>query len=237
MYREVAEKYPNNQAFATRDKQKKYNFVTFHEFYEKGLNLATGLIDLGVKPREHVVLLSDNRLEWILADCGIILTGAADVPRGTDVTDADINYIVPHSDSRIVFVENRTMLEKVQQNRSHLKNVKHLILMDPGESAEGDVIHMNDLIERGRTLREGGDRRVEASIEQIQPDDILTLIYTSGTTGVPKGVMLSHANMISQVRFCPVELSGSDRILSILPVWHVFERMFEMLAISRGVCS
>lgn len=239
MYREAAEKFGDRPAFATRDKNKVYHPVSFGEVYERGINLATALIDLGVEAREHVGLLADNRLEWILADYGVLLAGAADVPRGTDVTDADITYILPHSDAKVCFVENKAVLEKVEKNRSQLPNLKTIIMMDRDTPVSGDVLSMYDLIEKGKKLREQGDRRAEERMAQIKEDDLFTLIYTSGTTGAPKGVMLTHANMISQVRNMPadINLASHDRILSILPIWHVFERVFEMLAISRGACT
>ncbi|EHQ07087.1 AMP-dependent synthetase and ligase [Leptonema illini DSM 21528] len=239
MYREAAEKFGDRPAFATRDKNKVYHPVSFGEVYERGINLATALIDLGVQARDHIGLLADNRLEWIIADYGVLLTGAADVPRGTDVTDADITYILPHSDAKVCFVENKAVLEKIKKNQSQLPNLKTIIMMDRETPVSGGVLSMYDLIEKGKKLREQGDRRAEERIAQVKEDDLFTLIYTSGTTGAPKGVMLTHANMVSQVLNMPsdINLTPSDRIVSILPVWHVFERVFEMLAISRGVCT
>lgn len=237
MYREAAEKFGDRPAFATRDKNKVYHPVSFGEVYERGINLATALIDLGVQARDHIGLLADNRLEWIIADYGVLLTGAADVPRGTDVTDADITYILPHSDAKVCFVENKAVLEKIEKNQSQLPNLKTIIMMDRETPVSGGVLSMYDLIEKGKKLREQGDRRAEERIAQVKEEDLFTIIYTSGTTGAPKGVMLTHANMVSQVLNMPVEITPSDRIVSILPVWHVFERVFEMLAISRGVCT
>jgi long-chain acyl-CoA synthetase len=234
LYRESAEKFGDLPAFLTRDKNKVYQPLSFKELYEKGCGLATALIDLGVEAREHVALMADNRQEWILADCGILCTGAADVPRGTDVTDQDINHIIPHSGAKVVFVEHKAMLDKIVKLKSSLPNVKHIIMMDPESRQSGDVLNMYDLIDQGLKKRAAGDRRVEERIAQIKPDDLFTLIYTSGTTGTPKGVMLMHKSMVSQVRNIPIDVNPSDRIISILPVWHIFERVFEMLAVGRG---
>lgn len=93
---------------------------------------------------------------------------------------------------------------------------------------------MADLIEKGKRLRELGDRTVEKRVAAIQSDDLFTIIYTSGTTGEPKGVMLTHANMISQLRNIPIDIGPKDRFLSILPVWHSFERVFQMGTIAMG---
>jgi len=238
MYREAAQLFANNPAFATRQKDKSWKVVNYAELYEMGASLATALIDLGVQQREHVALLADNRLEWIVADYGCQLAGAADVPRGTDVTDADIQYILPHSDAKVCFVEHKEILSKVQKNLDKCPNIKTLIVMDPAAPATGgNILSMYDLIEKGKQLRAKGDRRVEERIQNTKPDDLFTLIYTSGTTGAPKGVMLMHSNMMSQVQNIPIPIVTTDRVLSILPVWHIFERVFEMMAISQGACT
>jgi Long-chain acyl-CoA synthetases (AMP-forming) len=204
-----------------------------------GVALATAFIDLGIEQREHVCLFADNRFEWILVDYGIQLCGAADVPRGTDITDGDIQYIVPHSDAKVVIVENQMVLDKILKNKAKLPNIKHIIIMDKNTKAPEGILHLYDLLEKGKKLREQGDRRVEERMANIKEDDLFTLIYTSGTTGTPKGVMLMHKNMISQVKNLPpnIKLYPTDRTLSILPIWHIFERMFEMISISRGICT
>ncbi|MBL8022113.1 MAG: long-chain fatty acid--CoA ligase [Leptospirales bacterium] len=235
VYRQSAERFGDTAAFCTRNEEKKFVPITFRELYEAGVNLATALIDLGVKARDHVVILADNRREWIIADYGTILCGAADVPRGTDVTDGDVQYIVPHSDARVVFVENGSTLSKVQRNLNHLTDIRCIIVMDDeGVSVGHQVMRMTDLISKGRELRSKGDKRVEDRMAGIKPDDLFTIIYTSGTTGAPKGVMLTHANMISQLVNIPIDIGPGDRFLSILPVWHSFERVFEMGTIARG---
>lgn len=238
VFADSAKKYGDRPAFATRNKNKEFVAISFQETYDLGVNLATGLIDLGVEAREHVGLLADNRQEWIIADFGILLCGAADVPRGTDVTDGDIQYIIPHSDAKVVFVENTATLAKVQKNLPQLPNVTKIVVMDPNEDASGDnVLKMEALIEKGKSLRAAGDKRVEERVAGIKPDDLFTIIYTSGTTGAPKGVMLTHANMVSQLVNIPIEISPDDRVLSILPVWHIFERVFQMVTVATGCCQ
>ncbi len=236
MYRFAADTFGDRPAFATRDKNKVFQPVSFKKLYEQGLALAAALVDLGVEAREHVAILADNRYEWILADYAVQLTGAADVPRGSDVTAGDINYILPHSGAKVVFVENSKVLNLVRQNRASIPDLKHIIVMDRNTSAD-DELHLYDLLKKGEDLRAKGDQRVEERIAGVTPQDLFTLIYTSGTTGAPKGVMLSHANVISQVKNLPFELAAEERLLSILPIWHIFERVFEMVAIGRGACT
>ncbi len=236
LYYDSAQKYGDKAAFGTRNKNKEFVTITFREVYESGVALATGLMaELGLKAREHVAVLSENRKEWIIANYGILLSGAADVPRGTDVTDGDIRYILPHSDAKIVFVENESVLRKVQKNLNYLPNVTQIVLMDgDANSTDQKIIRMEDLIAKGKKLRASGDRKVEERVAAINPDDLFTIIYTSGTTGEPKGVMLTHANMISQLRNIPIDIGPNDRFLSILPVWHSFERVFQMGTIAMG---
>jgi long-chain acyl-CoA synthetase len=237
LYRRAAETYGDLPAFATRRKALEWAPVSFADLYERGLDLATGLIELGVEAREHVGLFADNRFEWILADYGILLSGAADVPRGRDVTDAELTYIVNHAETRVAFVENEAMQQQILRLKPDMPTLREIILMDPKGTTQLGVRAMADVMALGATLRVDGDNRVQARIDGIQPDDLFTLIYTSGTTGRPKGVMLTHANMISQVEAIPVEVSCNDRVLSILPVWHSFERVFEVLSIAGGACT
>lgn len=235
LYRKAAQAYGDSPAFLTRNQEKVFEGLSFNEVYEHGLNLATGLMELGVEQRQHIALLADNRKEWIMADAGIQIAGAADVPRGTDVTEGDIKHIIPHSGASVVFVEHQAMLDTLKKHLSDLPNVKHIIMMDQDTKPGGDILHMYDLIEKGKKLRAAGDKRAEEMIDKIQPDDLFTLIYTSGTTGAPKGVMLTHSNMISQTLHLTMPLEQGDKSISILPIWHVFERVFEMFSLDRGM--
>ncbi len=232
LFLESAERYAGQPAFGTREGGH-FQMTTYAQLREQAECLGTALIDLGLKPRDHVGIFAENRLEWIQADLAVLLAGGADVPRGADVTDPDILHIVPHSGMRFLFVENVNVLEKVRRHPDVIKGLT-LILMS-GE--DPDVYAQGDLIRRGRELRQQGDRRLESHLEQINADDLFTLIYTSGTTGAPKGVMLTHANMLSQLERIPIPIRPDDRVVSILPVWHIFERVFEMIALSRGCCT
>ncbi|MDW8305870.1 MAG: long-chain fatty acid--CoA ligase [Leptospiraceae bacterium] len=238
LYSEAARVYGDRAAFATREKKgKHWRPITYKELYERGLELATALIDLGVKPRDHVGLLADNRMEWIIADYGVQLCGAADVPRGADVTPDEILYILDHCGAKVTFVENLLVYEKLKKVQKQLKQLKHIILMDPDEKAPAGVHTLQELLEKGRKLREKGNRKAEEHMAGIKDDDLFTLIYTSGTTGTPKGVMLTHANIISQLYRIPIKITPLDRVLSILPIWHIFERVIEMYSIFNGCCT
>jgi long-chain acyl-CoA synthetase len=237
LYREAASRFEDLPAFATRESALRWRPVTYRSLYEQGLDLATGLIELGVKAKAHVGHFGDNRFEWILADYGVQLCGAADVPRGRDVTDDELLYIIDHAGIEFCFVENAKLQDRVLALKKDLPMLKELIVLDPEATLQEGVRRLADVQALGADLRSKGDRRAEERIAAIQPDDLFTLIYTSGTTGRPKGVMLTHDNMVSQVRNLPGKHNMNDRILSVLPIWHVFERVVEMYTIGFGGCT
>ena len=237
LYGKAAQKYGSLPAFATRASELEWNPVSFEELYERGLDLATGLIELGVEAREHVGLFGDNRFEWILADYGVQLCGAADVPRGRDITEGELIYIINHAKIKVAFLETSAILDRVLKLRKELPHLEEIIILDPDFESGDDYRSLSEVENLGRKKRKRGDKRAEKRIQQIKPEDLFTLIYTSGTTGKPKGVMLTHENMMSQVKVISVELSCTDRVLSILPIWHIFERVFEVFTIACGVCT
>lgn len=237
LYCQAAKRYGELPAFATRKGPLNWLPVSFRELYEQGLDLATGLIHLGVQPGDHIGLFSDNRVEWILADYGIQLSGAVNVPRGSDVTEEELVYIINHSGMKIAFVEDREFLDRVMLQKERLPNLESVILMDDGESHFTGVERLGNVRKAGAGHRSDGDESAVRRMAETDPEDLFTLIYTSGTTGTPKGVMLTNSNMMSQMEMIPIDLSCTDRVLSILPVWHIFERVFEVYTISCGACT
>lgn len=237
VYAGAADLFGDLPAFARKDASGKFTPLSFRELYETGLDLATALVSLGVHARDHVGLIADNRLEWIICDYGILLAGASDVPRGTDITDDELVYILNHADVKVLFVENLTTLEKVQRCQHRLKKHEKVILMSAGGEPPRGVLRLEDLIKEGAELRKAGNCSATERAAGVKPDDLFTIIYTSGTTGTPKGVQLTHENMCSQIKNLPFDLKPGDRTLSILPVWHSYERIFEMVAISMGACT
>ncbi|MGM0738058.1 MAG: AMP-dependent synthetase/ligase [Bacteroidota bacterium] len=237
LYQKAADKYESLPAFATRVKALEWQHVTFRDLYEQGRQLSAGLIELGVDAREHVGLFSDNRYEWMLAEYGIQLSGTVNTPRGADVTDEELIYIINHARIRVAFVENDALQKKIIRLRPELPDLQEIILMSPKSKPLEGVRALKEVMAIGALQLEKGDRRVDERMEGIRPDDLFTLIYTSGTTGKPKGVMLTHSNMMSQMLVIPIELTCTDRVLSILPIWHIFERVFEVYTITCGACN
>lgn len=240
MFQQVVGQHGGRPAFRYRAGEQ-FASITFLELATRVEALATALLDLGVTPGQRLGLVSDNRPEWILCDLACISIGAPDVPRGSDSTVREIEYILGHADASAVFVEDARRLERIAPLRARLPGLRFLVVMDPDWSGPpaGDVHRLADLLERGRALRAGGDRRLEAARALIRPDDIATIIYTSGTTGEPKGVVLAHRNLMQNINVLPghLQITHEDLFISLLPPWHIFERMVEYTAMAAGACQ
>ncbi len=237
LYKEAALRFDRLPAFATRVSAQNWRPVSYQELYQEGLNLATGLIHLGVDARDHVGLFGDNRYEWMLADYGVQICGAADVPRGRDISDAELKHIVNHAGIKVCFAETQAIVSRILQLKAELPALEKIIILDAAATVSDGILRLQDVCKLGEELRAAGNRQAEERIAGIRPNDLFTLIYTSGTTGTPKGVMLTHDNMMSQIRNLPGQYDCTDRILSVLPIWHVFERVIEMYTISFGGCT
>jgi long-chain acyl-CoA synthetase len=215
-----------------------YESVTFSELYGLVRELGTGLRSLGIAREDKVGIISDNRPEWIRSDLACVCIGAVDVPRGSDSSAREIEYILGHSDAVAAFVEDAAQLEKVAALRSRLPALRFLIVMDPSFDAPSpeEVYRLTDVAAKGRALLEQGDQGFEQALKAVRDKDLATIIYTSGTTGEPKGVMLSHRNLMQNIEVVPgwIGINEQDRFLSILPPWHIFERMVEYVVITCG---
>jgi len=140
LFREAGQRWGDLPAFSTRGKEGFFRSVTYREWVERSLALATSLMELGVEARHHLAILADNRFEWILADAAIQFCGAADVPRASDITPAEIAYILDHSDVEVAFLENEEVLAKLLSVRNLLPKLKDVILMEaPGSIGEHDL--------------------------------------------------------------------------------------------------
>ncbi len=238
MFASTVDRFGGRPAFKVKEGGV-FRAITYAQLNETVRDLATGLIDLGVKAGDHVGLISDNRLGWILADLAILHVGAADVPRGSDSTADEIAYILAHADCKLAFLENEAQLAKVEEVRERLPDLATVIILDEGfTEARKGVIPFDTVVRRGAKLRAKGKHRVAERVAAITGDTLATLIYTSGTTGEPKGVELTHLNLLHQVNVIPelIEFTPEDRFLTLLPPWHSFERAVEYIAIAHG-CS
>ncbi|MEK6815141.1 MAG: AMP-binding protein [Nitrospirota bacterium] len=236
---ETAARHGNRPAFKVRDGNA-FRPIDYASLEELVLGVAAGLLDMGFGKGDHIAIISNNRLEWIVSDLAILSLGGADVPRGSDSTADELAYIIRHSDAVAAFVEDESQLEKLRPVFADLPSVRAVIVMDERfKGGDGKrTFPFDALLARGRARRAKGDRGVEAIRDALGPDDLATIIYTSGTTGTPKGVMLTHGNLIHNARVIQplLGVSSEDRFLSILPSWHILERIAEYCAVASG-CS
>lgn len=190
------------------------------QYIDAANNLSNAFLKLGVKKGDKIATITTNRPEWNFIDIGILQIGAIHVPIYPTISDSDYKYILNHAEVKYVFISGKDLLQRINHILPEIKSLKGVYTFKKIDEAE----HLNDLIELGK--RNPTEKGLEEIKADISAHDTATLIYTSGTTGNPKGVMLSHDNIISNVlalyKYFPVD--ENCRSLSYLPVSHVYER-------------
>lgn len=213
----------------------KYVPVSTSEFEEKVKGFTLGLKDLGLNPGEKLIILSENRPEWVMANFANLCLGAITVPIYTTLTPEQIRYIIDDSNAKIVVCSNLDMWKKLDAIKDELDKVTHFIIFE-SEAPEG-VLSFKKVVASGNKLASDEPNLFEKTALRVQPEDVASIIYTSGTTGVPKGVMLTHHNLISNMMaVCQViEFTVDDIALSWLPLSHSFEHLVTVAYIYKGV--
>lgn len=215
------EKFPLDQALSTKYGDE-WKTLSTQEYIDQANAISRGLLRLGIKPNDKIAVIStSNRTEWNVMDIGVLQLGAQNVPIYPTISEEDYEYVLNHSDSIYCFVSDKEVLDKVNRIKA-TTNLKEVYSFDeiPGCKNWKEV------------LKEGEDKSNQDEVEKhkdaVTPDDLATLIYTSGTTGRPKGVMLTHDNIVSDVLGSAPRVPferGTYKALSFLPVCHIFERM------------
>ncbi|MDP5106752.1 MAG: AMP-dependent synthetase/ligase [Polaribacter sp.] len=210
----------------------KWVSISSQEYVDKSNQFSRGLLRLGIKPNDKIAIIStSNRTEWNICDIGILQTGAQSVPIYPTISKEDYEYVLNHSEAIYCFVSDDTILEKLNK----IKNKTKLIKVFTFEDIKGEN-NWNEILTLGEDT--SNQHEVEERKNAVKTDDLATLIYTSGTTGRPKGVMLSHNNIVSNVlaskKRVPLDY-GNSKSLSFLPVCHIFERMILYLYQYCGV--
>jgi long-chain acyl-CoA synthetase len=196
--------------------------------------VGLGLIDLGIQPGDKISILAHTRPEWTHACFGILTAGATLVTIYQTNSPEECEYVLHHSDSRAIFVEDEEQLQKVREIEGNCPELQHVIVMDPGEADVGDALTLDALRERGRN-RDAAEWRQR--YEAVTPEDMCLYIYTSGTTGPPKGCLLSHANYraITDAVVADSVLEGGDCSYLFLPLAHAFAILIQFASFELGV--
>ncbi|MEM5948492.1 AMP-binding protein [Spirochaetia bacterium 38H-sp] len=239
--RQTVEKFPYNTAIMSKNTEGTFIPMSYSEWWEKVKKLSAGLMAEGVKKEDKIGFISDNRWEWITLDMAILSLGATDIPRGSDSTPEEIVYILEHCEAKIVIIETPNLVDKIIETKKP-KNIEKIILIEGKKTDcknlpdDIELITFSELLEKGAKELEKDADIVDREIDKTTGDDLATIIYTSGTTGEPKGVMLPHKSFIFQIDMIKdyLFLEPGEIFLSILPVWHSFERAVDYIVIERG---
>lgn len=222
--------YPKNNIFSNKENGNWLHYDT-DAFVRNVDEISLGLLSIGVKKDDKVANMSPNRPEWNFVDFAVMQMGAVHLPLYPTLSESDLKYIINDSETKVLFVANQELYDKVCKVKSECPSLQYIISYE--KVNDPNVMHWEELKSKGDASQ------MEKVIEyrnSVQPDDLLTLIYTSGTTGNPKGVMLTHDNLVSNFKSSnPLIPEGSHTALSFLPLSHIFERMVVYMYLSKGV--
>lgn len=227
---QLLEKYNKPNALAAKENGKWITYST-QQFADNVNNLSYGIIGLGIEKDEKIAIIANNRPEWNFADFASQQAGAITVPIYPTISENDLNFILNDAKVKYIFVSSAELYAKVKAVAINAPSVKEIYTFNKVDGAK----HWSELVEAGKKNPKADE--VEAIKNSIKPNDLLTILYTSGTTGNPKGVMLSHNNLLSNSlaseNLCP--FIHTWKALSFLPLNHVYERMLTTLYFYKGI--
>lgn len=226
--------YPKDDLLLFK-KEGKYVPISTEEFADRVKCFSLGLRDLGLEAGDKLIILSENRPEWVISDVANLCLGGITVPIYTSLIPEQIKYIIDDSDAKIVVVSDQSQWQKIEAIKSQLTKVTSYITC-LSEAPEG-VLTFAQVLERGKKMDKQNPGLFEKMALEVKPDAIASIIYTSGTTGPPKGVMLTHSNIFSNVKTCSslLPFKNTDTVLSFLPLSHILERMGMFVYLYNGM--
>ena len=226
LFLESVERLPEHPAYFDKINGE-WQKLTFGEVGQIVENLAFGLAAAGIENGDKVAILSHNQSKWPMADFAITGLGAATVTVYPTLISSQIRYIIENSDTKLIFVEDEEQTAKVLEFLDSTPGLEKIVIMNDKTNDDERFISFSELMKIGSEFKTKADFTFRDRAKAVKPDDLLTLIYTSGTTGDPKGVMLSHNNLASNIKSGRQEIliTPDDIFLSFLPLSHSFERM------------
>jgi len=204
-----------------------WNDILFREMKAQVTDLANGLASLGIQKGEKVNILSHNSYLWAYADYAIIANGGVSVAIYPTLLPSQVSYIINDCGARFIIVENKEQYDKLMEISDSVKGLEKIIMIDPAGVSGDNITSLADLMEQGKGWGNENPGELEKRWQALNRDDLSIFIYTSGTTGEPKGVMLSHGNLLSNIEggLEALTVDENDTMLSFLPLSHIFERM------------
>lgn len=206
----------------------KYTGITYAELKEQTRSFAFGLTELGIGKGDKVAILSENRPEWVYADLAILGLGAVDVPLYPSLTSDSVEFILNNSEAKGIIISTKFQLTKLLKIKDKCRYLNFIVLLnEKDKTGTKDLYTFSEVQNLGNNLRVKHPDYFKDSLKLAKENDLCTIIYTSGTTGEPKGVMLTHKNILSNVNsaLATYPISKDDIFLSFLPLCHIFERM------------
>jgi long-chain acyl-CoA synthetase len=236
LFTKAVEKHPRKDALNYKENGE-WGSISSAEMLARIENIALGLYSLGLRKGDRAALLSVNSPEWTLTDAGCQFAGIVDVPLYTTLAPNSVEYIIKDSGAQVFFLQNKDCLARLAEITATCSSLKKIILFDASDVEAENIIPLDELEKAGEKLKREEPELIAKLQSAIEPNDVATLIYTSGTTGESKGVMLSHANIISNLIDAGEKYTFDERDvpLSVLPLSHIFERSAMYLYIYSGM--
>ena len=238
LFFEALDRFGPRTALRYRDGER-WADISYEEIERRVQAVSSALQSLGLGRGDRASILSTNRPEWALADYGCLCAGVVDVPIYPTLTSTQIHYILKDSGARVAFVSDQAQLQKIEEVRHECPLLEWVVVFDLPQELPQQVLGWEEFIARGRR-QESKDSAEDFRSEALKarPEDTATILYTSGTTGNPKGVMLTHNNLYSNIRAGAqvIPIDDRDSSLSILPLSHVLQRMVDYFLFNAG-CS
>lgn len=237
LIRRAAAKFDLSDALNYRS-EGRWNHISSSEMVERAEQVALSLISLGIDSGDRVAIFAPNSPNWTLTDAGCQFAGIVDVPIYTTLAPASVAYILNDSGARVLFIGDRSMYDAIGSILAECEALEKIVFFDPrGTEDIPEAVAFERLLHLGAEADNEVRGKLAEMASSIRPGDVATLIYTSGTTGEPKGVMLTHENIVSNVIDCceRYDFTEHDVCLSVLPLSHIFERSAMYLYIHNGM--